>query len=315
MRLPQTVVDHYQQFRRWQEASPQVEFKSNDIHHCHNCEHDFTGNFCPYCSQRAGTHRITWETLRQQLMLLWGLDNRSLSYTILQLLLRPGYLIRDYISGRRQVSYPPVKMLFIITIIMAFIEHLYMHETAAIEPATNFPILNTYFKWEQENPGWGMLLNSSIFLLPTWVLFRHAPRYYKHTLPESFFIMVFICSLTQILTFIANITTIKTFILALIYYFITYRQLFGYPIWSTLWRLSLGTVIAAYTGIALFTFAIIITGNAKDFIDTTNQAANEISMAGTYVGTVISMIFITVIPISLLLYIGHRIDRRFHQHA
>lgn len=34
-------------------------------------------------------------------MELWNIDTRSLPYTILQLL-RPGYLISDYISGRRQ---------------------------------------------------------------------------------------------------------------------------------------------------------------------------------------------------------------------
>ena len=44
------------------------------------------------------------------------MDSRSLLFTLVQLLQRTGYLISDYISGKRQASFPPVKMLLIVAI-------------------------------------------------------------------------------------------------------------------------------------------------------------------------------------------------------
>ncbi|MCR5064692.1 MAG: DUF3667 domain-containing protein [Bacteroidales bacterium] len=37
-------------------------------------------------------------------------------YSIWQLIWRPGYMISDYINGRRQVSHPHASMLFIIAV-------------------------------------------------------------------------------------------------------------------------------------------------------------------------------------------------------
>jgi len=42
------------------------------------------------------------------------MGNRSLLYSLWQLIWRPGYFISDYINGKRQVSFPPVKMLVLM---------------------------------------------------------------------------------------------------------------------------------------------------------------------------------------------------------
>ena len=42
----------------------------------------------------------------------------------LQLLLRPGHLIDDYLSGKRQTSYPPVKMLLMVAVGIDIIRNL-----------------------------------------------------------------------------------------------------------------------------------------------------------------------------------------------
>jgi len=59
---------------------------------------------------------ITWHSVWQGVMDVWGVGTRSLPFTLWQLLWRPGYLIRDYISGKRQVSFPPVKMLVVMAV-------------------------------------------------------------------------------------------------------------------------------------------------------------------------------------------------------
>ena len=112
----QEIKGKYEQFKRWQQE-PVKYTNCDDVHYCNNCGLMFTGNFCPRCSQKADLGRINWNSVRNGIMDIWGLGTRSLLFSIWQLLLRPGYFISDYISGKRQVSFPPVKMLFIVTVI------------------------------------------------------------------------------------------------------------------------------------------------------------------------------------------------------
>jgi hypothetical protein len=60
--------------------------------------------------------RIGWNSVHQSVMDVWGLGSRSVLSSACQLLLRPGYFVSDYISGKRQVSFPPMKMLFILVV-------------------------------------------------------------------------------------------------------------------------------------------------------------------------------------------------------
>lgn len=75
----------------------------DSVQHCCNCGTEFADNFCPRCGQRAEVGRVGWNSVKENVALLWGMDSRSLTYTLDQLLGRPGYLVRDYISGRRLV--------------------------------------------------------------------------------------------------------------------------------------------------------------------------------------------------------------------
>ena len=94
------VKAYYGRFKRWQQAPNDYEFASDAVQHCQNCGHDFTGNYCPYCSQKAGEGQISWHSVRQSFMDIWGLGSHSLPRSVWHLLVRPGYLIGDYISGK-----------------------------------------------------------------------------------------------------------------------------------------------------------------------------------------------------------------------
>ena len=113
--------ENQDRFKRWQLSPADYEFASDEVQHCQNCEHDFKGNYCPYCSQKAGEGLIDWRSVRQSFMDIWGLGSRSMPRTIWRLLLSPGQLISDYIGGKRQVSFPPVKMLFFVSVIIALL--------------------------------------------------------------------------------------------------------------------------------------------------------------------------------------------------
>lgn len=73
------------------------------------------GNYCPRCGQSS---RIGRYSLKNALLLfldVWGLGNRGMFRTLRDLILRPGYMIHDYISGMQMAYFPPFKLLFLLT--------------------------------------------------------------------------------------------------------------------------------------------------------------------------------------------------------
>ena len=241
------IKDKCERFREWQRSPNAFQIKSDDEHVCQCCGHRFVGNYCPGCSQKAEEGAIGWRSVRQSFMDIWGLGSRSLPRSICHLLLRPGYLISDYISGKRQVSFPPVKMLFFVAVIIVLLVY-YLIPLLLGHP---FDVMGEDISndrlgdWIQGHFAWTYFIIALLYILPTWIMFRYAPRHTRHTLPQGFFIQVFLCVINLVLSFIlllplALINYIAylmiSWIVLIIYYIIAYKQLFGYGIWGTLWR-------------------------------------------------------------------------------
>ena len=237
MKLGQLIRTKWQEFRAWQENPMQYRIDETE-HVCNNCGHTFKGNYCPVCSQSARQGRITWLAIWQGIGQLWGIESRSAIYTLWQLLWRPGYLVRDYISGKRQVSYPPVKLLFILAAVVAVLHYFFPVPAPEIFE-TGYRYVDAAFNWLTEHENIGALLSGCIFILPTWMLFRKAPGYPNHTIPEGFFLQVYIAILSFIISSLLAEAHPVSMVLTFVYTFIFYKQLFGYDYWGTLWRLTI----------------------------------------------------------------------------
>lgn len=244
----QQMKREFERFKRWVRRSPTYRFMNQEDHDCLCCGYHFRGNYCPRCSQKAGLGRITWRSVRNGVMDVWGLGSRSMTLSIWQLLYRPGYFISDYINGKRQLSFPPVKMLFIIAMIYAGVFYWFFPEVLKLpleeQGATGYKF------WIREHYSWAMLVMSVLAILPTWVIFRNSPRNTHHTIPEGFFIQVLFQTLTIVLSlltipldFTQSIFSTSIYeLLILFYYFVGYKQLFGYGIWGTVWRQALVSI-------------------------------------------------------------------------
>lgn len=238
----------FERYRRWARRTPAFRPLSEKEHHCQCCGHRYQGNYCPRCSQKAGRGRMTWSSVAKGVMDVWGLGSRTMPFSIWQLLCRPGYFIGDYISGKRQLCFPPVKMLFIITFIYANVYYWFFPEVLSLPLEEQG--MTGYKLWIREHYSLAMLAMSVLAIVPTWVIFRNSPRNSHHTIPEGFFVQV----LLQTLTIVVSLLTIpldftqslfSTAVYDLIimaYYFISYKQLFGYGIWGTLWRQGLVSI-------------------------------------------------------------------------
>ncbi|MBQ9338957.1 MAG: DUF3667 domain-containing protein [Paludibacteraceae bacterium] len=255
MNIKQRIASRWHSFRAWQEQ-PITYRRDEHKHVCHNCGHTFRGNYCPVCSQSARQGRVGWLTTWQGIAQLWGFESRSAVYTIWQLLLRPGYLVRDYISGKRQVSYPPVKLLFIMAAIVALAEYFFPRPAEA-PVQTGIEYLNHALEWLDNHKNVSELLSCCVFILPTWLFFRKAPLYTHHTIPEGFYLQVYLAILSYI--FYSILPGLKGLALALslVYFYITYKQLFGYGYWGTFWR-SLLCITFSFAFVIFITVVIIV---------------------------------------------------------
>ena len=305
----QQLKEKYAQFKHWQ-REPIKYIDCDDVHYCYNCGLMFAGNFCPRCSQKAETGRISWKSVRHGIMDLWGLGTRSVLYSIFQLLLRPGYFISDYISGKRQVSFPPVKMLFIVTVIYSLIFYWLFPQVLGIELNENGDsqkMFNEFYKWQNSHFSWAMLATAVLSIIPTWIMFRYSPRNTRHSLPEGFFIQVLFSVLMVVLNFFyisltlihPSVFSITISLFTMFYYIVGYMQLFGYSFWGTLWRQAF-----IMFAIAFIEFALIFAIFKVDISEMTKaNLTHEQTMLWKYI-LAGSFVFIT----AMILAVGHVVN-------
>lgn len=291
---------HYRRFRAWQLRPRRHTNPTMDEHRCNNCGHAFNGNYCPVCGQKATWGRVTWKSVRDNIMLLWGMDSHSMPYTLFQLMLRPGYLIKEYLRGQRQVSYPPVKMLFIVAVIFGIIRQLtgdspLLNAKGLDGLKKESEFLYIIINWLLENPGWSMLAMTSFLSIPTWFFFRFSPRYPRHTFPESVFIQVFLSSLMLICTFLLKFDYVFLLLIPF-YYYLTYRQLFGYRPWGTLWRL-MSCLLVWFLAFSFLFFALVVC------------LKSELLKGESLGGALIQLTLLTLLPDAILLVFGYLIGK------
>lgn len=87
---------------------------TSEAHVCLNCDHSFVGNHCNNCGQKSDTQRYTRKSLVRNI--LGGISNIDSGFplTLKELITRPGYMINDYIAGKRVRYFRPFSTLFIL---------------------------------------------------------------------------------------------------------------------------------------------------------------------------------------------------------
>ena len=87
---------------------------SNETCTCLNCGTTYTGNYCNRCGQSRNTPRYRLSNALKNIAGgFFNIDN-GFGRTLLELLYRPGYMIRDFISGKRVGYFRPFQTLFIL---------------------------------------------------------------------------------------------------------------------------------------------------------------------------------------------------------
>jgi hypothetical protein len=92
---------------------------------CRNCLTAYVGNYCPRCGQSRNTPRFSARNALQNA--LSGLTNigNGFGRTVVELLFRPGYMISDYIRGKRAPYFRPFPTLFVIATVYIVLLQLF----------------------------------------------------------------------------------------------------------------------------------------------------------------------------------------------
>ena len=151
-------------------------------------------------------------------------------------------------------------------------------ETAEAVATSSSTIIDRFFAWFESHYDWSVLLIFSLLILPTYIVFRRAPRQTRHSLPQGFFIQVFNSVLFLVLVFLFSILKYPLMLgdasddllmcVSLVIFagqvVVVYRQLFGYSLRGTLWRMLplLGLTIIELTILAVI--ASLIVGAAEN---------------------------------------------------
>lgn len=108
------LKEKYRAFKEWQQRPYQVAPLSQEEHTCATCGTSYQGNYCPRCGQSSRIGRYSLKVAFLLFLDVWGLGNRGMFRSIRDLLLRPGYMIRDYLGGMQMAYFPPFKMFFLL---------------------------------------------------------------------------------------------------------------------------------------------------------------------------------------------------------
>ena len=189
-------------------------------------------------------------------------------------------------------------MLFemaVISMLVLRVAGVEMVNMEAVE-TSDYPALAQAIVWMVEHLGWGMLIFTAFMILPTWLLFRYAPRHTRHTLPEGIYIQLFMSTLVLLFFVLARAFTDRLLWLVPLYYYFAFRQLFGYSIWGTLWRTALTWSISYILAIILSLEVMFILGHIPH---------DEESVNAYTVGTAGLLVICLVV-----LFVGYWIGKR-----
>ena len=261
--------EKYRRFREWQQEPYRVKPMSHEPHDCPTCGTHFEGNYCPRCGQSATIGRYSFKKAFLLFLDVWGLGNRGMFRTIRDLILRPGYMIRDYLQGMQMAYFPPFKMYFLLLALNLVIDtgfnikmenrlekgkieyneglrkSLNLDESAtdATNPLDN-PVdsSNKAYEWTINHLSIVTMVFLLLFSFPLYMFVRKSPAYPGLKYSEFFVTMVYTTNMMTVYSIIVSFLGLSMVVDLAIYVLtiIPMKQLSGY----SYWRVILNSVVA-----------------------------------------------------------------------
>lgn len=177
---------------------------AEDAKTCKNCGAVVTSGFCPNCGQRTSIGRVTFkETFHDLIDQLFSVS-APLPITVKMLIVNPGRLFREYLSGHRKKYYKPISFFLLATLIYIFVRWLIDFSPFAqqIGDPTSSPVIEEALL-EQARDFMFMNINNLLFFLVITLALMVKIFFYKsymlsEYLAVSFYLVGFYTLLTTV---------------------------------------------------------------------------------------------------------------------
>ena len=275
------LVEKWKAFCEWQRRPSHIPQMVEEHHRCGTCGQEFQGNYCPCCGQSAKIGRYSFKNALLLFLDVWGMGNRGMFRTLRDLILRPGYLIRDYISGMQMAYFPPFKLLFLLTALLLVVDsgvnlkgedHLAAYHENTVKTGNSFAkkdkqeettrderwdrVIVKLREFRESNPAFFWVAMLFVLSLPLYLFFRKCPNIPDLRYSELLIALVYIWGMHDIyeivLTFFCVYDdTVSEVVLLL--FIIPLKQLSGFK-W---WRTSLYLLLSYLAAIVILLAAVL----------------------------------------------------------
>ena len=291
--MSKQLKNKYKVFRRWQRMPHHVAPMSKAETDCPTCHTHYAGNYCPRCGQSAKVSRFSIKSALLNFIDVWGMGNRGMYHSLRDLILRPGYMIRDYLDGMRMAYFPPFKMLFILTTFSLIVnygfnikrttydEHrqdalIHVDQTAANDKESKeighkaFRLINNF---QQKYPNMASLLTvvlMSVFLFP---FFRRMKTRTDLRYTELLVAMIYSANMMTLYEIVIMFFCLPSSLYILVPHtmlLLPLKQMSGYSWLKTIVRTILGTVIM-FVAIVIAVTIVLIVLEYPDMVEQANK--------------------------------------------
>lgn len=272
------IKDRYRRFVEWQQRPHQMMQKSAEHHCCRTCGEEYQGNYCPQCGQPAKIGRYSFKNAILLFLDVWGMGNRGMFRTLRDLILRPGYMTRDYISGMQMAYFPPFKLLFLLVafsfiVISGFnlsgkniddeevnIVLKYKQESVTAEHSKKLltederfdeeyqHFVDKFMEFQENSPAIFWLVILSIFSVPLYFLFKKSPNIPDLRFSELLVALVYTYDMMIIYQIVFGFLRLpyELFWGTLLLPIIPMKQLSGFPWWRSILNVTLAYLATYY---------------------------------------------------------------------
>lgn len=252
---------------------------------CVNCGTHFSGNFCPACGQAATTRRFVFRDMLHSVFATLVAGDNVFFRTAGALLFRPGFMVRDYLYGRRARYFKPVQMLVRLVAVYVLCSYIFNREYSVVNFVSD-DIVKEYVHSETlahaiaalssllSNKAVYSLLLALVSVLPFKVAFlgckyrRPEGTMVGLNIAEHYYTLVYLSCLNLVVSILitpfSNIDTVSsafeglTFPLLLAFSSTIYAQIFDLKAWNSILRCLLAIVLTALfaAGLVILAFGI-----------------------------------------------------------
>ncbi|MDO4496405.1 MAG: DUF3667 domain-containing protein [Bacteroidales bacterium] len=270
----QNIIESGQLTQRKREVEP-------GMHHCLNCGKEFEGSFCPNCGQAARVQRITGQSLVKQIISSVLNFEANIPRTLIDLFYRPGYLIADYLTGKRKDYSNPFSTLLLLVAAYLFLNEFVFKDQvrqAMIDYSTQVgmglnrelnpqadvalgPTPEMQYAQEMELAGaifdyfsvFNLLL-IPVVAFPLWLVFRKVGRFAQQSLNffEALVAVAYLSCLNMVINLVSapflcistmSTITIVGYVICIPLCLLSLRQLFLIGWGQVLWRSAVFVVL------------------------------------------------------------------------